>query len=162
MQHQVFEVLSLACVSEMKRKLNIVFSKGLFYSCWIWICQPKIEIEVPGLRLHGSSSHGAFIPCFWNQGWAFDFHRGLRPAGIFSTSKAPVPIARPSFGKTSVVWSSTGGGAWEGALSVAIPKPWVPGVWEFSCSHQKVGLASHVAGQCVALPFPPACCCTRQ
>lgn len=49
------------------------------------------------------------------------------------------------------------GGAWEGALSMAIPKPWVPGVWKFSCSHQRVGLALCVARECVALPFSPAC-----
>lgn len=35
LQHQVFKVPSLACSPEMKRKLNIVFSKGLLYPCWI-------------------------------------------------------------------------------------------------------------------------------
>lgn len=40
---EVLKVLSLARIPEMKSVLNAVFSKGLFYPCWIWICSQTLK-----------------------------------------------------------------------------------------------------------------------
>lgn len=91
-------------------------------------------------------------PCFWNQG--FDFHRELTPTGMWSTSKAPVLT------EGSKLWESINSllehwrGAWEGALSVAIPKLWLLGVQLFTSEHS-FGFGCYWRMCISAFPPPP-------
>lgn len=153
LHHQVLKVLSLACIPEMKRELNIVFSKGLFCPCWIWIYQPNIEIEAHGCLLQGSSQLQAYIGawscCFWNQCWCFDFHSTLRPTRNKYLAKARAPASRrssPHVWEMLILW-------WSDELG-AQPVPQRPG-------DAGMGQPSRVGSGCCWSGRSSACC-TRQ
>lgn len=152
LQCQVFKVPSLACIPEMKRKLNIVFSKGLFLSL--------LDIDLSAKYWNRGTWFGAWLQLTWSlHPPAFDFHRELRAPGMLSTSKAPVLIVliqlSQALGKHQ--WS-------DGALEQGLggcpehghPQPWVLGVQVFTSK------PSFAFGCGWSSAFPPACHCTRQ